>query len=141
MSYPNCQKQTLGQKLRFLRLSRQYTQEQISRCLNMERAAYANYENDRRIPTFPYIVSISNFYDIYIDFLIRDDCSDVSRRHRSETEPLLTDFYMLNPVFRKMVLEFVHYLLLKQKTTEMQDASLRKDASSFSDASKLFRPF
>ncbi len=64
---------TLGEKLRLLRHSRQYTQQQLSNHLHLERAAYANYENGRRSPSYQHIARIADYYKVPADYLIRDD--------------------------------------------------------------------
>ncbi len=105
--------QTLGQKLRMLRRSRHFTQQQISDHLHLERAAYANYENDRRMPSYQHLVRIADFYSIHIDYLVRPEFSGAVRRRSSRAEQVLEDFCALAPDVQHEIAEYIHYRAAK----------------------------
>ncbi len=101
-------RQTLGQKLRFLRLSRKYTQQEISGYLHLERAAYANYESDRRCPSCQSIVVIADFYGVPADYLIREELPDNSDSASLVLEQVLKDFCLLEPEKQKIIAQYLH---------------------------------
>lgn len=102
-------KQTLGKKLRYLRESRQYTQQEVSGYLHMERAAYCNYENDRRTPSRQHIAVIADFFNVRIDYLVRDDFTGNPYRQPCIAEQVLKDFCCLEPDKQRFIADFLHY--------------------------------
>lgn len=106
-------KQSLGEKLRTLRHSRHITQQQLSDHLHLERAAYANYENDRRIPSYQHLVLIADFYGIHIDYLVRPDFSGAIRKRSSKAEQIFEDFCSLTPDIQREIAEYIHYRAAK----------------------------
>lgn len=100
---------TLGQKLRILRESRHFTQQQISGFLHLERAAYANYESDRRNPSYEYILVIADFYDVRVDYLIRPDFTGNPRQLPVRIEHMLRDYCRLAPDLQKLIADFIHH--------------------------------
>lgn len=110
--------QTLGEKLRFLREKHQYTQEQVSACMHIQRSAYANYEMNKRIPSYHFLVELADFYRISVEYLVRDnitgDFTGESLSGSSEEDRLLLAFKKLEPHFRKEMMEYMRYRLKKQ---------------------------
>ncbi len=100
---------TLGQKLRALRRSRHLTQQKLSDYLHMERAAYANYESDRRVPSYQHLVLIADFYNIHLDYLVRPDFSGAIRRRPARAEQIFEDFCLLEPDVQHEIAEYIHY--------------------------------
>lgn len=106
-------KQTLGQKLRMLRALCGYTQEELSVYLFLGRSTYANYENDRRLPSHQCLMRIADFYAISVDTLIRSDNSS-SGIAVSENAPAFSDFCQLTQEGQSEVGEYIRYRLLRQ---------------------------
>lgn len=100
---------TLGEKLRFLRNSKKYTQQQLSGYLHMERAAYANYETGRRSPSYQHIILIADFFGVHTDFLIRDDFTGNPYRRPGIAEQVMRDFCLLEPERQKVIAEYLHF--------------------------------
>lgn len=57
-------------RLKEKRKSKGYTQEQISKLLNIGQSAYAKWENGRTEPTLENIVKLSKILDTTTDFLL-----------------------------------------------------------------------
>lgn len=106
---------TLGEKLRALRRSHNYTQQQISRILFIGRAAYSNYENDKRLPSYECLAAIADFYDVKIDYLIRADFSGNPRRTSDTEDNILTAFRLLDASTQKELWEYLQFRLKKQQ--------------------------
>jgi len=60
-----------GQNIKFLRKRRGLTQEDVANSLNMKRSTMNNYENIVAQPGMEALVTISNYYKVAIDTLIR----------------------------------------------------------------------
>lgn len=71
---PNLQ---LAKNLRALREAYHYSQTELATRLNISRQAYTNYENCKRSPDLSLLIYLSQFYDITLDALVRDDLSDI----------------------------------------------------------------
>ncbi|MDO5541326.1 MAG: helix-turn-helix transcriptional regulator [Eubacteriales bacterium] len=106
---------TLGEKLRTLRQSRNYTQQQISRILFIGRAAYSNYENDKRLPSYDCIAAIADFYEVKLDYLIRSDFSGNPKRTSDAENNILNAFRLLDSSAQKELWEYLQFRLKKQQ--------------------------
>lgn len=109
---------TLGEKLRILRQSRDYTQQQVSSYLHMERAAYANYESGKRIPSYRYIVRIADFYGVRVDYLVRDNFSGNPRKRSCRAEQILEEFCLLEPKIQEELAQYIHYRASVQRAKD-----------------------
>lgn len=101
----------LPKKLRMLRYKLRLRQEDISRQLHMERTTYCNYENGTRTPSLETLVSLADFFQVPIDYLIRED----------NEQDLINNLYPLSCPEKSMVFvfrelpasaqkEWIHYL-------------------------------
>lgn len=104
---------TLGQKLRLLRDEKKLTQEELSRRLHLARAAYANYENDKRTPSYQYLVRFADFYDIRVDYLLREDFTGSPKNLQGPAQTLFREIGLLDPATQKELSEYVHYRVVK----------------------------
>ena len=82
-------------KIRKLRKEAGYTQDKVSRMLNIQRQTYSNYENALRVPPLETIVALSGIYHVTLDSLLRDQ--------------LLSGYTDLSEPKRKEVLEFIEF--------------------------------
>lgn len=60
-----------AQNLRALRLSRGYTQQQMSDLLHIRRQSYCNYENNQRTPSLDTVILLAEYFEITVDELLR----------------------------------------------------------------------
>ena len=59
----------LGNQLKKLRKSYNFTQEQLAEKLNISRVNYTRYENGKVRPDYETLIAIADFYDISLDEL------------------------------------------------------------------------
>lgn len=74
-------------KIRKLRKDAGYTQEDVSRKLNIQRQTYCNYENGTRMPPLEIIIALADLYGLSVDALVRDGA-----QKRSPEPPQLTSY-------------------------------------------------
>lgn len=70
---------TLSERLISLRKSRNITQKQLATALNLSEIAIQNYEAQRRKPAYDVLISLADFFDVSLDYLVGR--SDDPRRH------------------------------------------------------------
>ena len=51
-----------------------YTQQQISKMLNISRQAYSNYETSKRTPDLDSLIRLSQIYHVSLDELVNQSC-------------------------------------------------------------------
>lgn len=64
---------TLGQKIRLLRESHNYTQKDLADKLNISDKTLSSYECNRRPPDTDTCKNIASIFNVSLDFLLRDD--------------------------------------------------------------------
>lgn len=57
-------------RLKSLRIDTDLTQEQLAKHLNITRSALANYENGFREPGYEILITMANYFDISLDYLL-----------------------------------------------------------------------
>jgi len=62
--------QTLGQKLKELRNSRNLTAREVAEAVGLTRNAIINYESDTREPSLQILKKLCDFFDVSADYLI-----------------------------------------------------------------------
>ena len=67
----------LPSNIRHLRTLKGFTQEQFAQNLNVSRSRISSYEENRAIPPIDFLIEISNFFNISLDILVRNDVSKV----------------------------------------------------------------
>ncbi len=56
--------------LREIRKKRNLNQQRVALDLNITREALSHYENDRRDPSLPMLIKMSEYFNVSIDYLI-----------------------------------------------------------------------
>ena len=69
----------LSESLRRVRTQRKVTQKQVADGIGISEVGLQNYENGRRKPAFDVLISLADFYDVSIDYLVGR--SDDPARH------------------------------------------------------------
>lgn len=64
---------SLGGKLRDLRESKNITQTELAKNLNMTQGAYTRYENNARQPDYETLKKIANYFNVSIDYLLSNE--------------------------------------------------------------------
>ena len=70
-----------GNALRSLRLSHGYRQQDLASKLEISTSAYSHYECGDRIPDLASLITLSNFYEININYLILLTCIDTAKKY------------------------------------------------------------
>lgn len=100
-------------KIRTLRKNAGYTQEDISRLLNIQRQTYCNYENGTRMPPLEIIIALAELYQVSVDSLVHETAesqTSVSSINQNTYEyRLLSEVSSLSESRRKEVLEFIRF--------------------------------
>lgn len=60
----------ISDRIKEIRTYHGYSQKEIANILNISRATYADYENNRRLIPLRYLNALSNFYGKSIDYLL-----------------------------------------------------------------------
>lgn len=60
---------TMGTRLKELREAKGLTQEEVAKIINISRAGYCHYENDRKEPKIETLKILANFYNVSMDYL------------------------------------------------------------------------
>lgn len=69
----------LSSRLKSLRVNNKLTQEQLSTILNLSKTSISNYENEKRMVSIDTLISISNLYNVDLNYLVGMEISvDVS---------------------------------------------------------------
>lgn len=69
----------LGERLKLLREEKGYTQEELSKKLNITRQSISNYEKNKRTPDYETIELIADFFNVDLDYLYGR--TDVPNKH------------------------------------------------------------
>ena len=87
-----------GEKLKYLRLKKQWTQQQMADLFNQKyhynigKSAISQYENNKRIPEFFVLADLAEFLEVSLDYLIRgSDEKNVYINEHNETYRIVTD--------------------------------------------------
>ena len=70
---------SLNAQFKKIRLERGFTQKQVADGIGISEVGLQNYENGRRKPAFDVLISLANFYDVSLDYLVGR--SDDPARH------------------------------------------------------------
>ena len=66
-------------RLTNIRRSKGFTQKQVADGIGISEVGLQNYENGRRKPAFDVLISLADFYDVSLDYLVGR--SDAPARH------------------------------------------------------------
>ena len=84
----------LGEKIKKLRLSRNMTQTDLARKLDVTTSAISFYENNMRLPSYEVLVKLSRVFEITTDSLLQEGRNGIC----FDTEDLTDD--QVDPLFR-----------------------------------------
>lgn len=111
----------LSANLKALRGKR--TQDEVARELNISRAAYSHYENNRNEPDLDMLILLADYYNVTIDFLLgrntnmRDEVSlinslvEQSQLQQKRIRELETTIIAVNSVIAKDVQSVLSHAL------------------------------
>ena len=70
---------TFGEHLKQIRKSRGFTQKDVAAAVEITERNYQCYESGTKKPGFDSLISLADFYDVSLDYLVGR--SDVPERH------------------------------------------------------------
>ncbi len=102
----------LGTRLKKLRLEHNLTQKQFAELFKLSERQYQNYEINKSKPTLDGIISICNYFDVSLDYLIgrtNDSNSNVSNEisDANDTIEILVREYKLDDFSKTAIKEFI----------------------------------
>lgn len=59
-----------GERLKLLRLSKGITQKQLAEKIGASERGIQNYETNQRKPTYDILISLANYFEISLDYLV-----------------------------------------------------------------------
>ena len=74
---------TIGEKIKELRLKKEWTQEELGEFLNVSRSAVSSWEVGRNYPDLETVIALSDLFEIPLDYLLREDmelAKDVTKK-------------------------------------------------------------
>lgn len=94
----------LRERLKQLRLSHGYTQQDIASALNISRSAYALYESGKRQLNYGSLAALADFYAVSLDYLFgRTDDPEPPGERGPEERVLLSRYRTLDQRGRETV--------------------------------------
>ena len=113
--------------IRNLRENHEYKQETIAKYLGVVQQTYSNYEKGHTSLPLDYLVKLTKFYNVSADFLLG---LTTFQKPSSEMEKIYAQGKTLGEIAsalvtlsadkRKMLLDFLEYLLAKQKEDQQK---------------------
>ncbi len=90
---------SFGGRLKQLRLENNMTQENLSKMLNISRAAVGRYETNERFPDKDTLKNIANIFDVSIDYLLEQtnlrNYDFISKESSCELYSYIDDFKLI----------------------------------------------
>lgn len=91
----------LGEKIKTLRVSRNMTQSELAKRLNVTKSTVSSYENDSRQPSYEVLIKISSLFNVTIDSLLI-----------GERNGIYLDMHNLNQRQIKVILDLLNVFML-----------------------------
>lgn len=108
---------TIGERLRRLRVSRKWSQEEVARQIGVTRSAYSHYEINSRQPVYDTVCKLATLFDVPIDYLIDHTIEDAQP---VETKRLLTLWQSMDEATREQTLGMMLYVIQNSKLSNTQ---------------------
>lgn len=119
---------TLGKKLQELRKKESLSQERFAEMMQVSRQAVSKWELDQSLPELDKLVDISNYYDVSMDFLVKEKMDELVPNNEESTVldqeqypdnlPLDQEFYdgqedmELDHTIKKRSFDILHMFML-----------------------------
>lgn len=94
---------TFGEKLKQLRKSKGYSQEQLAKMLHMGRSAISMYESDQREPNFETLEAIADIFNVDMDTLASSKQNDKQNYYMDEETAKLAQALHDDPNLRTLL--------------------------------------
>ncbi len=100
---------TFTGRIRELRKKSGYTQGDVSKKLNIQRATYSNYENSLRTPPLEVVAALAELYDVSVDYLVLGVDSAAADPLSTKEKRLLDEFSELTEGSKTDVFNYIHF--------------------------------
>lgn len=70
---------TLNERLKLARAQKGFTQQEVADILHISRATVSSWEVGRTLPSFDFIIDLSNLYDLSLDILLKEDMTMINQ--------------------------------------------------------------
>jgi transcriptional regulator with XRE-family HTH domain len=119
----------LGERLIFLRKSRGWTQEEISKKIGVHRGTYSNYEANKREPDYKTLKKIADIYDVTTDYLLGRENNEASIdiKEALENKKATWGGQELTPEQREILTEFFAMIRDRVKTGKKVNEKKKAD--------------
>ncbi|WP_353057709.1 helix-turn-helix domain-containing protein [Paenibacillus pasadenensis] len=107
---------TMGDRLRELRLSKNMSQEEVSRKIGITRSAYSHYEINNRQPVYETLMKLAAFFEVSLDYMIGGDQNQSDNLLSTETLDLIQKLNRMEPDKRKKSIDKMMELLRQTET-------------------------
>lgn len=111
-------KETLGMRLKQLRKDKGVSQQEIANLFRVTRPCVCYWETGKRLPDYQTLISLSEFYDVSIDYLV-GRCNNKHNVVETPAEQYhsqdILDLSLLVEGNKKTVRDLYQFLLDKQK--------------------------
>jgi transcriptional regulator with XRE-family HTH domain len=96
----------VAQKLKELRIEHKLTQNEVAILLNISRAAYSMYENEKRQLNYEALCKIADYYHVSLDYLFERSASrEISSRLNPAEDELLFQYRALDARGKENILD------------------------------------
>lgn len=109
-------KETIGVRLRYLRKQTNRTQEEVAKRVELSRAAYSHFENDRNEPDATTILRLADYFGVTTDYILGHKVND-NHRVAAHEDP------DLSPEQQKEIDEYIEF----KKAQYRKDHQKKKD--------------
>ena len=125
------QDDSIGQRLRKLRIAHKLTQEKMANTFFITRSSIANYERGTRQPSFDLLQHIADYFKIDILYLLGssensaecDLSKDIVSAARFLTKDAMLDISSLSALHKIMAIEYVNFLRMTEETEKMSNCN------------------
>ncbi len=93
--------ETLGSRLRQLRIGNQLRQDQVGRIIGLNKNAISSYENDKRQPPYDVLVRLASLYRVSTDYLLGNQPSKTIDVTQLDQEDLAVVTNLINHIENK----------------------------------------
>lgn len=116
---------SFNKQLKFLRESKQKSQQEVCKALNIEQSTLANYENGKRIPRIEILIKIAEYYQCSVDYLLGLDNSaeTIDMNKKLNCRQLSPDEESLLQAFNRCSKDCQQYIIAKSQVLAVEGIS------------------
>lgn len=122
---------TVAEKIKKLRKTKGFSQEQMAEKLSISQSAYARLETGESNSWANYIVKLGEIFDVKPDYFFSDDSNNFNNQNQEQNGGMAFQFVgtinTINSLSEKLIEQYEERILeLKSQIKELQQALLKK---------------